>query len=814
MAVVDAWAWWSKEIGSDRDYSVIDSGSFGEELSGIDDEIRALSLGNPPSAGHEGGLPWVSFASTAEPHPRTRVCWWDWTEGRDVGGRPILAVLYLRLDLPGPPGMEALAGYARTLWQQHRRDRAALSTDPPPIVGADLGDLTVDPDLRRWAAAVAALALCTRVRVITRDGDTPEQAARLLDGIVALLPAPVRNTLVVTTGINRDTNGPYIIAVGRAAERDAELVHPDTMPDLRAFPEAEAYRLMLERLFAIYPVEKVVAYLTAAPSLSHKLGKAAAQAGTAYLARMDRLTEVGDALLRREPVELDEVRLLVDTNTLTDRLPKPAHGAFLRHLLQHGDAEDLNRVAGQWLPGTETLLIDAVGDRERRQTLSAEWIEAAIVPVEVADADRVLLPLLDRYGATAPVAALLAAVVPVLAADATRARLLQTARQDQCAELVRLTGTEVPRWLAGADHAPDWTKLLVDAVMGNRGSRPDVTDPHWLAVAADLAGKRHPALRALETLLSDLVAAATHTPKRNPCGLWLETLPVADSASRASADFVLLISGQTLPPGLRSGSPFARTEVYARYLADQVTRFPESAERVRLNLVRWLAHPDATEDAVILLDLLLRSGRFEHDEVLDAVAQVVEDRPDLLDRHSTNELIVQALDTHPGLRQLVRLRSVRLAAQAGVSRADLAATVACALREGCEPVSLWPELSAWPGARDAEQLYDLTGEVGSQLSGETGLRAMRAGATTLLIALPRRTQDRVSRRILAEVTKEADRIEKEIASLTEEQRLMTDLRELLQAPPEPADDPQYSWWEQLWATVRRLWSPGDREVRR
>ncbi|MEV6343127.1 hypothetical protein [Actinoplanes sp. NPDC051851] len=769
MPSLDAWAWWSKEAGSGRDYAIIECSADGAERAAIAAELRELSLGNPRSE----GLPWAAFAAADRPRPQVRVCWWDWTDRRDAGGRPVLAVLYLRLDTDGRVGLESLAEYARSVWELLDRDRSAPMPEPK-VTGPGLEDLSGTPEVLRWASSVAALTLCRPVRVKAPAGVGPVQIARRLDGVAALLPAPTRATLVACTGTARDSNGPFQIAVGRPTDQDAVLVESAVAPDLRNYPAAQAYRERLEELLELYPLAAVLDHLAATTSMPEQLGDRAAQAATVRLAGLDRLVAVAETLRQGRDADTGEVRDLATAHQLADRLAPELHRAFLVHLLRHGTADDLALVARHWLPGLEQELVTAFRDRHRDGGLDDQWVAALVDPVERAGPDEVLPLLLDQLRACRPVALLVGLVVTArLPAERTRDWLLEPVHQHACGDLVKHGGREVPRWLAGAAEPPGWATLLAAVAEGVRHDGPEITDPYWLRVATRLASDRHQAGTALDCLLPDLVAAAVRNPRDDAADRWLEKLPLADPSGRATADLLLLLHGRIRPPGLRRPSAFARHPGYARRLADLAAEFPEAAPPFRADLVTLLCGEQATEDALVLLELMHTHGGDDPVVTLQNIADVARARPGLLFRPGTDGIRDRLIAADPDLRREAALRAARSAALTAGPASELAAPMAEACRAGCEPAALRSALDTWPGLHDPDQVYGLTRRVGEQLAPGGDTQVLCSGLGAVLPLLTGGPRDELAGRAATWKDQRVGELDREIDSLYER------IRELL-----------------------------------
>jgi hypothetical protein len=392
------WAWWSKRAKTARDYAVVDANIGAEHWPAINAEIDRLGVGNPSSGSAPGrALPWIAFAGRPGRDPEQRVLVWDWTGESDVGGRPIVGVLYLRLPADRRAGLRVLAEYAFHAWHAVRDDRSVVLPEPPGAVPQpDMLQWLEDEDQLRWIAAVAALALVRPVRVVGGEEHTlAHNSSRvwLFDAVEALLPAGVQPLLSHASWLNDAKNERYQLALSRPPEQapstgwagapPAAVTWPQP-PDLGGDPAAAHYRDTLLEMRARHTLTAVVGHLArhAEPLLA--LGPDTAAACADYLGRIDMLYKVGLDLLATRPADLDTVRELTHTHRL-DSLPPQMHLEFLRFLLRHGDAVDLPPVVANWLPGTMPVLADAALERaaDGRADLP-DWLDACLRPTLAA----------------------------------------------------------------------------------------------------------------------------------------------------------------------------------------------------------------------------------------------------------------------------------------------------------------------------------------------------------------------------------------------------------------------------------------------
>ncbi|MFI5843781.1 hypothetical protein ACIA8K_29175 [Catenuloplanes sp. NPDC051500] len=639
------WAWWSKDAGSRADYAVLAGNATRDELPGVEADLERFRLASPPEhpSSPLRALPWVAIVQdhrgTPIPpgHHEVTVLWWDWAGHSDGVGRAAVAVLYLRLILPAPVPHLAVAEYARTAWQVLRADRTASLPALRLPGGPGTADDWLEDGWFDFLGATAALALRRPVRITAADGEPLDWFTRLrcLSAAATLLPAGLRPSIWMCTWLDAPDPDPFNLAFAAAAPAGTSAVPFGGQPDLEGNEAVRGYFDVLLQMRAHYGDAAVLRHLARGDAVvPAELGSGAARQATAYLGMLDRLHEVGTLLAQGEPVDPAEVRRLVDSASLADRLPPGPHLAYLRFLLHHGGVDDLPRVQRHWLPAALAELAAAAA-RPR----PAAWQRAVVrLAQHLRLTDELFdLVLADSAAAIAALDLLRLAGAPGPGeAVRTRARLLDPAHAGTVRELLPDDTGGLLAWLSWLDGpgTPDWVKLLLAAL--NSGPVPDHcrAEPAWVERAGRIAEDRRALADLLPGLAPMLIAGLDTVDGRAVAADWLAGIETEYAYARGTIDFVLLCAGGISAPGLRKGSPFATDAGYARGIAVQAGAQPRWANTVLERLGDHISGHDGTADALRLLELLRQEQGFGLDDLADRGIHAVDARPELTDRLS------------------------------------------------------------------------------------------------------------------------------------------------------------------------------------
>ncbi|WP_240136056.1 hypothetical protein [Streptomyces sp. MUM 178J] len=224
MREVEAlWAWFGKEPGSRREYSVLHCSGGPDKARVFEGYIRSSAPGNPPTGVHAGGdrLPWITVnGRTGQGERWIGVSCMENSKSVDGGGRAIVPTRYfmMQYDDTVPCGATYL-----TLWDAvetlplppegspaHVPVRLAADRHASALIGlARIADALASPAAaaeagRRqtaaahWAAAVAACVLAgDRVVITGAAGLGLRERLSVLDAVVGFLPYGLRSDLAV-----------------------------------------------------------------------------------------------------------------------------------------------------------------------------------------------------------------------------------------------------------------------------------------------------------------------------------------------------------------------------------------------------------------------------------------------------------------------------------------------------------------------------------------------------------------------------------------------------------------------------------------
>ncbi|MEV4351092.1 hypothetical protein AB0J83_42085 [Actinoplanes sp. NPDC049596] len=799
-ARLQVWGWWSKDAGNVDEYRVLESNDPDAAAVGV----QRRNPGTPQTNAQSGQLPWAVIGTTGDTY---HVSWWDWTDTSDARTRPIYAVLYLQVSSPSPLSYAELAAYARAQWRRHAQDRAGIPSGPSPQRHSAAEQLQ-DEATRRWAGAVAGLVLQNQVRISATDASgpaTPEEVCALLDAVAALLPAATRATLSLATGTVQAKNGPFNITVGKPVGRSAQVSF-SRPPELADGSPAAEYRDTLERMVHRFRLTDVLDHLDRVAEMPAEPGAQTAREATARLAAMDQLTEIGTALLHGRHPQPELVRSLVAAHPLAGRTSEPMQLAYLRYLIRDCGAPGLELAAANWLPDAAGDAVDVLAAALAQGEPDPAWLAAMVRgPAAVAGADTLLVPVLNRVGVTAPVTTVLAGVVTDgLPATATRDWLLQPEHEPGALRLVHRAPDAAVAWFSTAGRALPWISLIRSALDGKRHPLPGLVDQRWLMLAFKLATARFALGQALNVLLPELVHAAESEGLNKPFTAAVESAAADNGTDRATCDFVLTVSGQSLPPGLRSESSWAGDAGYAEQLAALLSGSSAGVRATfRKHLRLMLISAEATEDAVVLLDRISRTGGIDARAALDDAAHIAAERPLLLERPGAEELREQLLAADPHLHSTVLLRAAERMSRTSAAPADFAGVLAQANRLNTDPRPLRIAVNRWSATASTQQLRELAEAAGHRDRDTDDWVATYQGLQIIHPLLGEDLRPRLNAALREDVATDAEALDAEITRLIRRRQALAGIEELLGLPTGPSSPPKG-----LWAALLRFFGFG------
>ncbi|WP_267242135.1 hypothetical protein [Streptomyces sp. PR69] len=252
MREVEAlWAWYGKEPGSRREYSVLHCSGGPDKARVFESYIKSSAPGNPPAGSHPGGdrLPWITVnGRTGQGERWIGISCLEHSKSIDGGGRVISPTRYfmMQYEETAPCGVTFLALWnavetlllppegspLRVPVRLAADDRASALVGLAQIAGA-LARPAAEAEAGQrqtaaahWAAAVAACVLAgDRVVITGADGLGLRERLSVLDAVAGFLPYGLRSDLAAGSCVE-----------GMRPPRTDLAFGPDRTPDARRIP--------------------------------------------------------------------------------------------------------------------------------------------------------------------------------------------------------------------------------------------------------------------------------------------------------------------------------------------------------------------------------------------------------------------------------------------------------------------------------------------------------------------------------------------------------------------------------------------------